>query len=224
MTPQRSLKASLDVARIHRLFDKLAQAYPDPQTELFYTNPFTLLVAVMLSAQSTDKGVNRVTETLFQTVSTPQDIVQMGQEALQDCLKTIGLYKTKAKNVVRTAHILITQHQGRVPVDREALEALPGVGRKTANVLLNVAFHQPTIPVDTHIFRLAHRLGLAVGSTPLKVERQLEEVIPVDHRPQAHLRLILHGRYTCKARTPLCHKCPLLEECPHGQQRSGHAR
>src|SRR5271154_4185546 len=196
-----------------RFFAILAAARPDPATELEYINPYTLLVAVVLSAQATDVSVNKATEPLFKIADTPEKMVELGESRLRGFIKTIGLFNTKAKNVIALSRILIERHGGKVPHDREALEALPGVGRKTANVVLNVAFGEPTIAVDTHIFRVGNRTGLAVGKTPLDVELKLMEVVPKRYLLHAHHWLILHGRYTCLARRPLCETCIIADLC-----------
>lgn len=195
------------------MFRRLSASNPEPQTELEYTNPYTLLVAVALSAQATDVGVNKATKALFQQVSTPQQMLDLGLEGLKQHIKTIGLFNTKAANVIAMAEILVREHGGEVPRDREALEALPGVGRKTANVVLNVAFGEETCAVDTHIFRVSNRTGLAPGKTPLAVEKGLMKVLPQPYRRHAHHWLILHGRYICKARGPMCGACPISDLC-----------
>jgi endonuclease III len=200
-------------AEIEEAFRRFAAANPDPRSELRYINPFTLLVAVVLSAQATDAGVNKATPALFKLADTPEKMVKLGEAKVRDLIKTIGLYRTKAKNVVALSRQLIAEHGGKVPHDREALEALPGVGRKTANVVLNIAFGEPTIAVDTHIFRVGNRTGLAVGKTPLDVEMKLMEVVPEKYRLHAHHWLILHGRYTCVARRPLCETCIIADLC-----------
>ncbi|MGC1780736.1 MAG: endonuclease III [Xanthobacteraceae bacterium] len=200
-------------AEIEEAFRRFAAANPDPRTELQSINPFTLLVAVVLSAQATDAGVNKATPALFALADTPAKMVALGEDKVRDLIKTIGLFRTKAKNVVALSRILLEQHGGVVPHDREALEALPGVGRKTANVVLNVAFGEPTIAVDTHIFRVGNRTGLAVGKTPLEVETKLMVVVPKKYLLHAHHWLILHGRYTCVARRPLCEKCIIADLC-----------
>ncbi len=200
-------------AEADALFQRLADALPEPQTELEYTNPFTLLVAVALSAQATDVGVNRATRTLFEVADTPQKMADLGEERLRDYIKTIGLFNTKAKNVIALSQALVAEHGGEVPRERAALQALPGVGRKTANVVLNVAFGEPTIAVDTHIFRIGNRLGLAPGKTPDDVEKQLEKIVPERYLRGAHHWLILHGRHVCKARRPLCEACVIYELC-----------
>ncbi|MBN9592154.1 MAG: endonuclease III, partial [Alphaproteobacteria bacterium] len=189
---------------VETLFARLSQQEPAPRTELHYNNPFTLLVAVVLSAQATDKGVNRATADLFPTADTPEKMVALGEAGLTRHIRTIGLYRNKAKNVIALSRTLIERHGSKVPHDREALEALPGVGRKTANVVLNVAFGEATIAVDTHIFRVANRTGLAPGKTPLAVELGLLKRVPQKYRLNAHHWLILHGRYVCVARTPKC--------------------
>ena len=194
-------------------FRRLKAHTPEPRTELQYVNPYTLLVAVVLSAQATDKGVNKATAALFQKVKTPEAMIALGEEKLADAIKTIGLYKGKAKNVIALSKILVESHGGKVPKVREALQALPGVGRKTANVVLNVAFGEPTIAVDTHIFRVANRTGLAPGKDVLAVEQALERIVPQEYRLHAHHWLILHGRYTCVARKPLCPTCVVRDLC-----------
>jgi endonuclease-3 len=194
-------------------FKRLKQANPEPRTELLYNNPFTLLVAVVLSAQATDVGVNKATRKLFKIADTPEKMLALGEEGLREHIKTIGLYNSKAKNVIKLSRILSEQYAGRIPCDRDALQALPGVGRKTANVVLNVAFGEPTIAVDTHIFRVANRTGLARGRTPLLVETGLEKIVPKAYRLHAHHWLILHGRYVCKARKPDCTACTVRDLC-----------
>jgi endonuclease III len=194
-------------------FARLKKHTPDPKTELQYLNPYTLLVAVALSAQATDKSVNKATAPLFKTVNTPQKMVALGEAKLRDAIKTIGLYRGKARNVIALSKILLEQHGGEVPKSREALEALPGVGRKTANVVLNVAFGEPTIAVDTHIFRVSNRTNLAPGKNVLEVELKLEKVVPEQYKSHAHHWLILHGRYTCIARKPLCPVCVVRDLC-----------
>jgi endonuclease III len=200
-------------AEIEEAFRRLATASPAPRTELEHANPYTLLVAVVLSAQATDAGVNKATPALFALADTPEKMVNLGEAKVRDLIKTIGLYRTKAKNVIALSEQLIEKHGGQVPHDRDALEALPGVGRKTANVVLNVAFGEPTIAVDTHIFRVGNRTGLAVGKTPFDVEMKLLEVVPDKYRLNAHHWLILFGRYTCLARRPLCEKCIIADLC-----------
>lgn len=206
-----------DVAELFAIFSR---ANPHPQTELEYSSPFELLVAVLLSAQATDVGVNKATRGLFAAANTPQAMLALGQQGLEAYIQTIGLYRTKAKHILATCQILLEQHQGRVPAEREALEQLPGVGRKTANVVLNVAFGQPTMAVDTHIFRVSNRLKLAPGKTPLAVEQGLLKAIPADYLLHAHHWLILHGRYVCKARTPLCHQCGVAHLCPSNKSNN----
>ena len=200
-------------AEIEEAFRRFAAANPNPRSELQYTNPFTLLVAVVLSAQATDAGVNKATPALFKLADTPEKMVKLGEPRVRELIKTIGLYRTKAKNVIALSKQLVAEHGGKVPHDREALEALPGVGRKTANVVLNIAFGEPTIAVDTHIFRVGNRTGLAVGKTPLDVEMKLMQVVPERYRLHAHHWLILHGRYVCLARRPLCEKCIIADLC-----------
>jgi endonuclease-3 len=197
------------------IFERLRANDPHPTTELHYGNPFQLLIAVMLSAQSTDVGVNRATRALFKKVKTPRAMLQLGEAGLKEYIKTIGLYNTKARNIIRTSSILVEQHQGQVPEDRAALEALPGVGRKTANVVLNTAFGQPTIAVDTHIFRVANRTGIAPGKTVNEVEQRLLRLVPDEFRKDAHHWLILHGRYTCIARKPRCQSCIISDLCEY---------
>ncbi len=186
---------------------------PSPKTELEHVNPFTLLIAVVLSAQATDAGVNKATRALFAVADTPQKMLALGEDKVREAIKTIGLFNTKAKNAVAISRALVEQHGGQVPQDRAALEALPGVGRKSANVVLNVAFGQPTIAVDTHIFRVANRTGLAPGKTPLEVELGLERIVPREFVQNAHHWLILHGRYVCKARKPECWRCVIADLC-----------
>lgn len=201
------------------IFERFAKLRPAPQTELLYNNPFELLVAVILSAQSTDKSVNKVTRPLFAIANTPQQIVDLGRDALQNAIKTLGLYRNKAKNIYQTAEQLLNIHDGKVPNSRKALEALPGVGRKTANVILNTLFNEATIAVDTHIFRVANRVGLATGHTPRLIEDQLMKVIPQAYLRDAHHHLILHGRYLCTARNPKCESCPIQDCCRFFQSK-----
>jgi endonuclease-3 len=198
---------------IAEAFRRFAAANPAPRGELEHINPFTLLVAVVLSAQATDAGVNKATPALFALADTPEKMVRLGEARVSDLIKTIGLYRTKARNVIALSRKLIDEHGGKVPRERAALEALPGVGRKTANVVLNIAFGEPTIAVDTHIFRVGNRTGLATGKTPLDVEMKLNEVVPEKYRQHAHHWLILHGRYVCVARRPLCEKCLIADLC-----------
>jgi endonuclease-3 len=206
-------------AKREELFRRLAEVMPDPKSELEHTTPFELLVAVVLSAQATDKSVNVATAKLFPVANTPQKIAALGVEGLERYIRTIGLYRGKAKNVVALSQILLDQHGGKVPRTREALEALPGVGRKTANVVLNVAFEELTIAVDTHVFRVANRTGLAPGKDPLEVETKLMKVTPKKYLRNAHHYLILHGRYTCIARKPLCWKCPIYPQCEFPEKK-----
>ena len=200
-------------AEVEEAFRRFAAANPVPKGELQHINPFTLLVAVVLSAQATDAGVNKATPALFKLADTPDKMVKLGETRVRALIKTIGLYRTKAKNLIALSKKLVVEHGGKVPHDREALEALPGVGRKTTNVVLNIAFGEPTIAVDTHIFRVGNRTGLAVGKTPLDVEMKLMEVVPEKYRLHAHHWLILHGRYVCVARRPLCEKCIIADLC-----------
>ncbi|MFC1545863.1 endonuclease III [Pseudomonadota bacterium] len=198
---------------VSQLFEHLQNASPEPETELNYTTPFELLVAVMLSAQSTDIGVNKATAKLFPMANTPQVILDLGEDQLKSYISTLGLYNSKARHLLATCQMLIERHDGEVPNRRKELEALPGVGRKTANVLLNILFDEPTIAVDTHIFRVGNRTGLAPGKTPLEVEKGLMKAVPKRFMLHAHHWLILHGRYICKARKPQCHLCPIEQEC-----------
>lgn len=202
-------------AAIQSLFARLQAANPQPRSELQYRNPFELLVAVALSAQATDVSVNKATPALFAVAPTPQAMAALGEDGIAPYIRTIGLYRTKAKNVAALSRMLVELHGGQVPSQREALEALPGVGRKTANVVLNIAFGQATLAVDTHIFRVANRLGLARGKTPLEVETKLMKVVPAAYLHDAHHWLILHGRYVCKARKPECWRCDLADLCAH---------
>ena len=200
-------------ADVFEFFRRLAEANPDPQTELEFGNHFQLLVAVVLSAQATDVGVNKATRALFRAVSTPAQMLELGEDGLKQHIRTIGLFNAKARNVIALSEILVREHGGEVPADRDALTALPGVGRKTANVVMNCAFGAETFAVDTHIFRVGNRTGLAKGKTPLAVEKQLEKQVPGPFRVGAHHWLILHGRYVCKARTPECWRCPVADLC-----------
>jgi len=202
-------------ADIHEFFARLQAANPEPKGELNWTNPYTLLVAVALSAQATDIGVNKATERLFQIVSTPQDMLALGEARLKDHIKTIGLYNSKAKNVMQAAEILVRDFGGTVPQDRAALETLPGVGRKTANVVLNTAFKQPAMAVDTHIFRVSNRTGIAPGKNVLEVEKRLIRLVPAEFLLDAHHWLILHGRYVCVARKPRCGACVIYDLCEY---------
>jgi len=206
-------------ARVTRMFEKLQAADPEPVTELNYQSPFELLCAVILSAQATDVGVNKATAKLYPVANTPQAILDLGEAGLKQYIATIGLYNSKAKNIMATCDMLVRLHGGEVPASREALEALPGVGRKTANVVLNVLFGEPTIAVDTHIFRVGNRTGLAAGKTPLAVEKGLIAAIPKKFLQHAHHWLVLHGRYICTARSPRCHLCPVFEECGWQEKR-----
>ncbi len=199
----------------HEIFSRLRAANPHPTTELQYSNPFELLVAVILSAQATDKGVNKATEKLFKVADTPEKMLALGEEGLKEYIKTIGLFNTKAKNIIATSRILVEQYDSQVPEDRKALESLPGVGRKTANVVLNTAFGHPTMAVDTHIFRVANRTGIAPGKTPLEVEKKLLKFVPKEFLHDAHHWLILHGRYVCTARKPKCGECIICDLCEY---------
>ena len=202
-------------AAAFELYRRLAEANPSPETELEFVNPYTLLVAVALSAQATDVSVNKATRALFAKVTTPQAMLDLGEDALREQIKTIGLFNTKARNVIAAAQALVDHHGGEVPRDREILQSLPGVGRKTANVVLNTAFGEPRIAVDTHIFRVANRTGLARGKTPLEVELKLEKITPEPFMLGAHHWLILHGRYICRARLPECWRCPIVDLCAY---------
>jgi endonuclease-3 len=205
-------------AKRQEIFERLRASNPHPATELHYGNPFQLLIAVMLSAQSTDVGVNKASRALFRKVKTPRAMLQLGEAGLKEHIKTIGLYNTKAVNIIKTCNILEEQHNGKVPEDRAALEALPGVGRKTANVVLNTAFGQPTIAVDTHIFRVANRTGIAPGKTVNEVEQRLLRLVPDAFKQDAHHWLILHGRYTCIARKPRCQSCIISDLCEYREK------
>jgi endonuclease-3 len=206
-------KTAFRPAEVKAFFARLAASSPAPTSELIYTSPYTLLVAVVLSAQATDKGVNKATAPLFKKVDTPEKMVRLGETRLRDAIKTIGLFRNKAKNVIALSKILLEKHGGEVPREREALEKLPGVGRKTANVVLNVAFGEKTIAVDTHIFRVGNRTKLAPGKTPIEVELGLEKIVPDEFKLHAHHWLILHGRYVCVARTPKCQECIVADLC-----------
>jgi len=203
----------MNPAKREAIFRRLQALNPSPTTELRYRSPFELLVAVILSAQATDRSVNLATERLYEVAGTPEAILALGEAGLSDYIRRIGLYRTKAKNVIATCRLLLERHGGEVPREREALESLPGVGRKTANVILNTAFGEPTIAVDTHIFRVSNRTNLAPGKTVEEVERRLLKVVPDAYRKNAHHWLILHGRYVCKARTPDCPACPIRDLC-----------
>jgi endonuclease-3 len=205
-------------ATINKIFERLQAANPEPTTELIYRTNFELLIAVILSAQATDTSVNKATAGLFKAANTPEKLLALGEAGLKQHIKSIGLYSTKAKNILKTCQILIAKFQSSVPDDRESLESLPGVGRKTANVILNTCFGQPTIAVDTHIFRVSNRIGLAQGKTPLEVERQLEKNIPKQYKQNAHHWLILHGRYTCIARKPRCPTCIIRDLCKYANK------
>jgi endonuclease-3 len=207
--------------QIDQFYARLSAAHPSPKSELDFVNPYTLLVAVVLSAQATDVGVNKATGPLFARVATPQAMLELGEESLRQAIRTIGLYQTKARNVIALSRLLIERHRGEVPADRDSLEALPGVGRKTANVVLNVAFGEPTIAVDTHCFRVANRTGLAPGKTPLAVEQGLLAATPARWGRDAHHLLILHGRYVCKARKPDCPACRVLDLCGFAGKTAG---
>jgi endonuclease-3 len=211
-------------ARREELFRRLRAANPEPRSELDYGTPYQLLVAVVLSAQATDRSVNLATARLFPAAGTPQAMLALGEARLAEAIRTIGLYRTKAKNVIALSRLLLERHGGEVPADRAALEALPGVGRKTANVVLNVAFGEPTIAVDTHIFRVANRTGLAPGRDPLAVEHKLLKVTPPEYRQHAHHWLILHGRYVCLARKPRCADCVLRDLCAFREKTRAAAR
>jgi endonuclease III len=208
-------------SKAEEIFSRLSKANPSPRGELDHVNPYTLLVAVVLSAQATDKGVNRATEKLFRKVTTPEQMLALGEEGLIEHIKTIGLFRAKARNVIKLSRDLIEKHAGEVPQDRDALEELAGVGRKTANVVMNIAFGVPTIAVDTHVFRVSQRLGLAKGKTPLAIEEQLLKVVPQKFLQHAHHWLILHGRYTCVARKPKCLDCIVRDLCPFKPKTEG---
>jgi endonuclease-3 len=197
------------------IYNTLRERMPVPTTELNYENPFELMIAVILSAQATDISVNKATDRLYPIARTPEAILALGVDGLKPYIRTIGLYNSKAENIIKTCLIVIGEHGSKVPRSREELEALPGVGRKTANVILNTAFGEPTIAVDTHIFRVSNRTGLAKGKTPLEVEKRLTKMTPDEFKLDAHHWLILHGRYICKARTPLCGECPIIEWCEY---------
>ena len=211
----------MKVADRSEFFRRLQSITPEPKTELNYESAFELLIAVILSAQATDVGVNKATSRLYAVANSPQAILDLGLDGLKSYIRTIGLYNAKAENIIKTCQILIDQHQGEVPADRASLEALPGVGRKTANVVLNTAFGQPTIAVDTHIFRVSNRTGLAPGKTPLAVEKKLLKVVPEEFMLDAHHWLILHGRYTCKARKPNCPECIVRDLCTYRNKTTG---
>jgi len=202
------------------IYNTLRERMPAPTTELNYKNPFELLIAVILSAQATDISVNKATARLYPVACTPETILALGVDGLKPYIRTIGLFNSKAENIIKTCRLLIEKHHSEVPRSRDELEALPGVGRKTANVILNTAFGEPTIAVDTHIFRVSNRTGLAKGKTPLEVEKRLTKLTPDEFKLDAHHWLILHGRYVCKARTPLCGECPIIEWCEYNKKAS----
>lgn len=204
--------------KIRTILERFRLHNPNPQLELYYTNHFTLLIAILMSARMTDKGVNKVTQHLFETIKSPQDVLDMGVDQLTDALKTVGLYKTKAKHIMQLSEILIRKYQGQVPQEHKELIALPGVGRKTANVFLNVTISAPTMPVDTHVFRVSHRLGLTTGKTPEAVEKDLLAIIPKEYFPMAPHWFVLHGRYICKSQNPKCTSCFLNDICPYYQE------
>jgi len=205
----------MDRKTVLAIFRTFKKDNPHPKSELQYRSTFELLIAVILSAQATDKSVNAATKVLFKTANTPQKILKLGEVALKKAIKTIGLYNTKAKNIIKTCHLLQEQFNGHVPDTRQALEALPGVGRKTANIILNIAFNEATIAVDTHVFRVSNRTELAIGKTPRLVEKKLIKIIPDQYRKQAHYWLVLHGRYTCLARKPKCAHCSIQKFCQY---------
>ena len=205
--------------QIVEMFQRLSSEVPEPKGELYYTNPFTLVVAVVLSAQATDAGVNKATGALFDEADSPAEMVALGEERVRELVKSIGLYRNKAKNIILLSQKLLDEFDSKVPQTREELESLPGVGRKTANVVLNIAFDLPTIAVDTHLFRVGNRTGLGAGKTPLEVEKALEKAIPDEYKLHAHHWLILHGRYVCKARTPECPNCLIRDLCDYREKR-----
>lgn len=211
--PRKARVKALSRGEITEIFRRFAAIEPAPKGELEHSNPFTLLVAVVLSAQATDAGVNKATRPLFARADTPQKMLDLGEDAVRGAVKTIGLYRNKAKNVIALSRLLVEEYGGEVPRDRDTLETLPGVGRKTANVVMNVAFGEPTMAVDTHVFRVANRIGLSKGKTPLAVEQDLVRLIPAEFGVPAHHWLILHGRYLCKARKPECWRCPITDIC-----------
>ena len=218
---RRRIETKLDAAARRQLFERLRAANPRPATELVYRSPFQLLVSVMLSAQATDRSVNQATKQLFLVAATPKAMLALGEEGIASYIRTIGLWRVKARHVIAASRLLIERHRGRVPHEREALEALPGVGRKTANVVLNTAFGVPTIAVDTHIFRVANRIGLAPGRNVREVEDRLLEAVPEEFRAHAHHWLILHGRYVCKARRPDCPGCLIADLCRYPKKTAG---
>ena len=203
----------MNATKRRTIFERFHAANPEPRGELHFKTPFELLIAVILSAQATDKSVNLATDQLYQRANTPESLLKLGQKGLERYVKSIGLYRTKAKNIIATCKMLLTEHDGEVPQTREALEALPGVGRKTANVVLNIAFGQPTIAVDTHLFRIGNRTGIAPGKTPLEVEERFLKFVPPEFMLHAHHWLILHGRYVCVARSPKCGECLIRDLC-----------
>lgn len=205
----------MDKNKVTKIFTRLTKAIPEPKTELYYTSDFELLIAVILSAHSTDVGVNKATDVLFKIANTPQTMLVLGEKKLKRYIKNVGLYNTKAANIIKTCAILVNKYHSKIPAEREALEELPGVGRKTANVILNVIFGMPTIAVDTHIFRVSNRTKIAQGKTPLTVEEQLLKVIPNKYLKNAHYLLLLHGRYVCKAKMPLCKECAICDLCEY---------
>ncbi|MBO6718042.1 MAG: endonuclease III [Rhizobiaceae bacterium] len=217
-SPVRRPKTKYSPVEIEEMFRRFAVQRPEPEGELAHTNPFTLLVAVVLSAQATDAGVNKATPALFTAADTPQAMLALGEEKVGQCIRTIGLWRNKAKNVIALSKALVEEHGGVVPADRDALTSLPGVGRKTANVVLNMAFGQPTMAVDTHVFRIGNRIGLAPGKTPDQVEATLVRVIPEHYLRHAHHWLILHGRYVCKARKPDCEACVIADICKYPEK------
>jgi endonuclease-3 len=217
-TPKRTPRPKLRAGEIAEIFATFHRITPEPKGELESVNVFTLLVAVVLSAQATDAGVNKATRALFKVADTPQKMAALGVEGLIPYIKTIGLFRNKAKNVIALSRKLVEEHGGEVPRDRDVLETLPGVGRKTANVVMNVAFGEPTMAVDTHVFRVANRIGLVKSKTPLDTEKQLMRVIPPEYGVPAHHWLILHGRYLCKARKPECHRCPIRDLCRYSDK------
>ncbi|MGE4129269.1 MAG: endonuclease III [Hyphomicrobiaceae bacterium] len=214
-TSGKRRSAGLSASDVVAIFERFKAIEPEPKGELEHTDAYTLLVAVVLSAQATDAGVNKATRGLFALANTPQKMIALGEERVREAIRTIGLYRNKAKNVVALSQALIDRFGGEVPADRDALETLPGVGRKTANVVMNVAFGAPTMAVDTHVFRVANRIGLSTGKTPLAVEQDLLDRIPAAYGVPAHHWLILHGRYLCKARKPECYRCPIRDLCRH---------
>ncbi len=218
-TPKSARTKPLDIASVQDIFSRFRSANPEPKGELEHVNAFTLLVAVVLSAQATDAGVNKATRALFAIADTPQKMLALGEEKVREHVRTIGLFRTKAKNVIALSQLLVDRHGGEVPAIREQLEALPGVGRKTANVVLNMAFGLVTHAVDTHVFRVANRLGIAPGKTPMAVEAGLEKAVPAEFGHHAHHWLILHGRYTCKARAPECGRCIVADLCRSTDKR-----